>query len=83
MRAYSAAVASVYYRARWAKEYAGSVDATQVSGSSKRGEHPDSGPGRAPIASTGCIAAVVIAVLAVLVIAPALLWGLGIACGAR
>jgi hypothetical protein len=34
------------------------------------------------VASTGCIAAVVTAILVVFVIAPALLWGLGIACGA-
>ena len=59
------------------------MDGTQVTGSSGSGDPPGTALANAPVISTGCIAAVVIAVLAVLVVAPAVLWGLGIACGAR
>ena len=60
-----------------------SVDGTQVNGNADRGEPSRAALGREPVLSTGRIAAVVIAVLAALVVAPAVLWGLGIACGAR
>ena len=69
--------------ARRPEQYAGSVDGTQITGSSGSGDTPGTALANEPEVSTGCIAAVAVAVLAVLVIAPAVLWGLGIACGAR
>jgi hypothetical protein len=59
------------------------VDGTGITGSSTGDEPVRSARDRTPVASTGCIVGLVLAVLAVFVIAPALIWGLGMACGAR
>ena len=58
------------------------VEGSQIIGGEGRGEPPQVRR-RGPVASTGCIVGLVLGVLGVLVIAPAVLWVLGIACGAR
>ena len=44
-------------------------------------QEPGTGGGRGPVASTSCLVVALAVALAVLVIAPAVLWCAGIVCG--
>ncbi|MEI6452833.1 MAG: hypothetical protein WCP98_23175 [Actinomycetes bacterium] len=54
---------------------------TQRAGSEAQIEPPGAGPGRGPVASTSCLVTVLLAAFVALVVLPASLWLLGIACG--
>jgi hypothetical protein len=64
-----------------AGEYALSVDEVQPTGREAQVEPLYGKPVRGPVASTSCLAIVLLAVFAALVVLPASLWLLGIACG--
>jgi hypothetical protein len=52
-----------------------------VDGGDAGGAGRDSPDEQGPAASTGCLVAVIVAAVLVLVAAPVLLWGAGMACG--
>ena len=53
----------------------------QLTGSGAQTEPPDAGPRGGPVASTSCLVTVLLAAFVALVVLPASLWLLGIACG--
>jgi hypothetical protein len=63
------------------QEYADVVSEIELTGSEMRSEPSMAEPARGPVASTSCLVTVLLAAFIALVVFPASLWLLGIACG--